>query len=120
MAMARKKKMLVVAFNVPKRSGPMARKKRPKHAAASAPFRTAAGLKQVNCYLDDATITRLKRAAVDRDALLSLMQQSGGEWPADVVPTRGVSGVVAQILAQHFAEEDARAAPATTKSKRAR
>src|SRR5688500_15947084 len=69
-------------------------------------------LRQVNVYLDATTHLRLKRQAIERDALLSMVRAGTGHWPDDVVPTGGVSGVVAQAIADYFQRLDADAAAA--------
>src|SRR5688500_5854540 len=76
-------------------------------------------LRQVNVYLDAATHQRLKHEAITRDALLSMLRAGvagGGEsWPDEVVPTSGVSGVVAQAIADYFSKLDERSPRAKPK-----
>lgn len=68
-------------------------------------------MRQVNVYLDASMHQRLKQEAITRDALLSMLRAggaSGEKWPDEVVPTSGVSGVVAQAITDYFAKLDER------------
>lgn len=67
---------------------------------------TAGGLPQVSIYMPRSLMRLVKLAAIDRDSVLRMLSESGSEpseWPGDVVPISGASGVIAQVLSDHFA-----------------
>lgn len=66
----------------------------------------------VNCnsYLPADLIRKVKMAAIDRDIEIRLLNdcvESAADWPGDVVPISGASGVIAQVLRDHFASIEA-------------
>jgi hypothetical protein len=68
-------------------------------------------LSLVNCnsYLPADLIRKVKFAAIDRDTAIRLLNdsiESAADWPGDVVPISGASGVIAQVLSDHFAAVD--------------
>lgn len=70
-------------------------------------------LSLVNCnsYLPASLVRRAKIEAIDRDVALRLLNstvESSGDWPSNVVPITGTSGVIAQVLRDHFAALDER------------
>ncbi len=80
----------------------------------------------VNCnsYLPANLVRLAKIAGIDRDVALRVMNESVqevGEWPENVVPITGMSGVIAQVLRDHFASLDSAAGtPASTPAKNKR
>lgn len=71
---------------------------------------TEAGLEVANIYFPPELIKRVRYAAIERTHFLKLLNESltsDDEWPADVLPIRGISGVVAQVLSDYFAEREA-------------
>lgn len=71
----------------------------------------------VNCnsYLPADLVRLAKIAGVDRDAALRLLSESVSEvseWPENVIPITGMSGVIAQVLRDYFAADVAGAGAA--------
>lgn len=86
-----------------------AKRKRAIAKVKQSPEQTTLGLKMINIYLPPSIIRRVKLAAIDRDTMLKMLVDSsdGGALPRDVVPIRGGSGVVAQVLTDYFNDLDA-------------
>ena len=68
-------------------------------------------LSLVNCnsYLPATLVRRVKIEAIDRDAAIRMLndsRESVNDWPGSVVPISGASGVIAQVLSDHFAALD--------------
>lgn len=71
---------------------------------------TCAGLKVLNHYIPESIMISVKYAAIERDQFLALLNASidtDADWPVDVLPIKGASGVVAQVLSDWFAEQQA-------------
>ena len=78
------------------------------NAAALEATGSGPSLMSFHCYLPESLVLQIQRRAVDRDSLLRMLNASvgdDGEWPADVVPIKGASGVVAQMLSDGFEAE---------------
>lgn len=70
---------------------------------------TMSGLEMINIYLPPDVMKRVRYAAIERDTFLRILNESiesDEQWPMDVLPIRGNSGVVAQVLSDYFAERD--------------
>lgn len=76
-----------------------------------------------NAYLPADLVRLAKITALDRDADLRALSDrvdEVGDWPENVVPITGMSGVIAQVLRDHFATQSASTEEPTTKPKRRR
>lgn len=76
-----------------------------------------------NAYLPADLVRLAKVAGIDRDVALRVLNESVGEvgeWPENVVPITGMSGVIAQVLRDHFADQDSQSVKAKSVAKRRR
>ena len=69
---------------------------------------TTAGLMPINIYLAPALITRVKLEALGRDAAARELRVMGVEANEQTVRTKGVSGLIEQLLRNYFEEIDSK------------